>query len=127
MAEGFDDFAGVGEVAEQVFVEAFVAKLAVEALDEGILARFSRRNKAVADLVVVAPALERDTGKFWSVVGQERGRPAAEFNQLVEDPGHPDASPNPTATVVPINKTVRMAGGIGKSKRQLSRYGCCRQ
>ncbi len=51
----FNDVAGVSVTAEQMFVEAFVPKPAVEALDKTILHRFSRRDVVPIDAAVLLP------------------------------------------------------------------------
>jgi len=40
----FDDPSGLGQVGEEVLVEALVAQLAIEALDEAVLGRFAGRD-----------------------------------------------------------------------------------
>lgn len=56
-AERFEQFAGVGQVQELTFVEALVAKLAVEAFEVGILGGFPRGDEAVLDTMFMAPAV----------------------------------------------------------------------
>ena len=71
LTEGFDEVAGVAQVNKQVFVEALITELAVEAFDIGVLRRLARSNKAMPDIVIVAPALERNAGKLRAVVSQQ--------------------------------------------------------
>jgi hypothetical protein len=52
----FDDLARLLDVGEQVFVEAFVAQAAVEALDEAILHRFARRDVVPFDGMLLLPS-----------------------------------------------------------------------
>src|SRR5260370_31745589 len=49
-------FAGIGKRREQRLVEAFVSQQAVEALDEGILLRFSGRDVVPLDAVSGVPS-----------------------------------------------------------------------
>ena len=51
----FDDLAGLAEVGEQGFVQAFVSKLAVEALDEAVLHRLARRDVVPFDAALLLP------------------------------------------------------------------------
>ncbi len=89
IAEGFEQTAGVVEVEELVFVEAFVAELAVEALDVGVLGRLSRSDEVMLDPVLMGPAFEGQAGKLRSVVGEQAGGPAPQFGNVVEHPRHP--------------------------------------
>ena len=89
IAEGFDQITGMVEVEELVFVEAFVAELAVEALDVGVLGGFSRGDEAMLDLALMGPAFQGQAGKLRPVVGEQAGRPASQFGDAVEHPRHP--------------------------------------
>lgn len=91
LAEGFDEASGMAQVREEVFVQALVAELAIEAFDISVLRRFTWADKTVPDVVLVAPALEGDAGKLRAVVGQKSGRAAAELDEVIEDPSHSDA------------------------------------
>ena len=83
-AERFEQFPGVSEVDELMFVETFVAKLSVEAFDVRVLRGFSRSDEAVVDLPFVRSAVQGETGKFRAVVGEPTLRPPAQFAKPVE-------------------------------------------
>lgn len=78
--EGCDDLPSMVEVDKLVFVE----HLAVEAFDEAVLGRFTRRDEAVADLMVMRPALQRQACKLRAVGGEQTGRPAAQLRDVIE-------------------------------------------
>lgn len=65
----FDDGACFGKVAEEVFVQAFVAKPAVEGLDEGVLHRLARRNVMPFNTGGLAPPEDRMAGQLRAVSG----------------------------------------------------------
>ena len=53
------EIAGMGEIAEQCFVEKLIPHTAVEAFDKPILHRFTRRDVVPFDLVLGAPLQDR--------------------------------------------------------------------
>jgi hypothetical protein len=67
-APGFDRRFRVDQIHKPVFVQAFVAKLSVEALDIRVLDRLTRPNEAERDAVRVRPRIERAAGKLRPVV-----------------------------------------------------------
>mgnify|MGYP001374715782 CR=1 FL=1 len=83
-AERFEQFAGVGQAEELVFVEAFVAELAVEAFDMSVLGGFSRGDEAVTHLPFMRPAVQGEPGKLRAVVGEQTLWTPAQFDQPVE-------------------------------------------
>jgi len=58
-APGFDQGLGFGDAGEPVFVQAFVAKLAVETFDEGVFDRLARPDESQLHTVGVGPGVER--------------------------------------------------------------------
>ena len=88
---GVDQLAGVVQVEELVFVEAFVAELAVEALDVAVLGGFSWGDEAMVDGVLVRPALQRQARELGSVVGDQARRFAAQRDDEVEHTRDPRA------------------------------------
>ena len=56
-----DDVAGLDERREPMFVEAFVAKLAIEALDVPVLGRAARFDQDVLDAMLLRPGDEGAT------------------------------------------------------------------
>ena len=89
LAEGFEDLPCVVDIEEQVFVEALVAELAVEAFVERVLSGFPRRDEAMVDFAVMGPSLQGDAGKLGPIVGQQTGGPSAQFYEVIEDSGDP--------------------------------------
>ena len=54
-----------------MFIETFIAKLAVEALDKRILHRFPRLNEVQVHAVLDGPGIQGGPGEFWPVVYAE--------------------------------------------------------
>ena len=79
-----DDPAGLGEIGEQVLVEAFVAQPAVEQLDEAVLGRLSRRDVVPLDALVLLPAKDCPLRQFGAVVTDHHARPTTPFHEAVE-------------------------------------------
>ena len=77
-APGRDDRLGVLERREPVFVEAFVAELAVEALDVGVLGRLAGLDQQQLYAVGLRPLVQRSAGELRPLVGADRRRVAAE-------------------------------------------------
>lgn len=63
-----DDFASFGDRGEHVVVEAFVPKLPVEALDEGVLRRLSRRNVMQLYAMLSRPRKHCETCQLGAVI-----------------------------------------------------------
>ena len=91
LLEGFEQIASLTQVAELVFVQAFVAQAAIEAFVVAVLRGFAGINEAMVDLVLMGPAVERQPGELGAVVGEQLFGATAQFNQLVEHAGHPCA------------------------------------
>jgi hypothetical protein len=68
-----------------MFVEAFVAKLPVEAFDEGIFDRLTGANEAQVDAAGVGPRIERTPAEFWAVVHHQDLRQADGLSEAIED------------------------------------------
>jgi len=79
---------GVGEREEQRLVEELVAHAPVEALDESVLGRLPRLDVMPIDLGRRRPADRRVRGELGSVVGNNRRRPPAPRDQIVEFANH---------------------------------------
>ncbi len=79
---------GLVQRLEPLLVEALVAELAVEALDEPILRRLARCDQDVAHAATRGPGHECLTGEFRSVVGSDGCGVAAESRGLVEQARH---------------------------------------
>ena len=79
-----DFFDGVVQRAEQALVQALVAQLAVEALDEPILRRFAWRDVVPVDARLHRPLQHGSTGHLAAVVTDDRSRLAAPLDDLVQ-------------------------------------------
>ena len=66
-----DQLAGMAEAGEQVLVQAFVARAAVEALDQAILNRFAGSDVMPLDTAFFLPAQDRRRGQFRAVAYRE--------------------------------------------------------
>ncbi len=97
-----------------MFVEAFIAHGAVEALDEGVLDRFARLDKGQVDSVLVGPSVEVFAGKLRAIIKHDARRAASRGDQPVQDTG--DRAPQ-------IEVSTSMAGGIPAAWRSASRAG----
>src|ERR1017187_9898763 len=74
------------QVLEPVLVEAFVAKLAVEAFDVAVLHGPARLDQQVPDVVGLRPANEDPTGELRPVVGTHGHGIATKDGGLVQQP-----------------------------------------
>ena len=72
-----DHGAGLGEVGEDLFVQALVAQLAVEALGGAVLLRLARRDVAPVDAGSVGPFQHGSAGHLRAVVADDGQRLAA--------------------------------------------------
>src|SRR5437868_5966654 len=66
------DGPGIGQAGEPMLVQALVAWLAVEALDEPFLARLARIDEAQRHPTLVGPLIQRPAREFWPVVHDAR-------------------------------------------------------
>src|SRR5262245_54001777 len=57
----------IGKVNEPILVQALVAKLPVEALDEGVLDRLAGTDEVQLDSRTIGPGVERLAGELWTV------------------------------------------------------------
>ena len=73
-------------------IQAFVPKLAVEALDVAVLHRSARLNEDVANPVGLCPCHESPAGELWAIVGTHRNRIATEQGRPIEKPSHIQAT-----------------------------------
>ncbi len=72
-----------------VLVEAFIPKLAVEALDKGILHGLSRLNEVEMDPMLSRPRIQRRPGEFGPVIQDQGLWQWASENQPIENSTHP--------------------------------------
>lgn len=80
-APRFDLSLRVFEIDKRFFVEALVAELAVEALDEAVLLRLAGMDEIQMHAVAVRPGIKLSAGKFGAIVGGE-GRGAKRFCKI---------------------------------------------
>ena len=81
---------GMGERGEQRLVQAFVAQLAVEALDERILGRLARSRVMSFHTLLLRPAQDRHAGQLGALVADDHERlaaPAGDGGQFARHPG----------------------------------------
>ena len=71
---------------EHFFIEAFVAELAIEALDEAVLLRLSRRDVVPGDAGFILPFEDGATGQFAAIVRDNGFGPAIEPDAPIEFP-----------------------------------------
>ena len=83
-----DDGAGLGQGAANLLVQALVAQLAVEALEEAGLLRLARRGVVPVDAGSVGPFQHRPAGHLGSVVADDGVGPATPGDQDVQLAGH---------------------------------------
>lgn len=81
---GFDEGAGFGKRCEVILVEAFVTKLAVETLDEGILRGFAGSDVVQPNAAIDGPAQHGQACEFGAVVQNDRFGIAADRGDGVE-------------------------------------------
>ena len=88
---GVDDRPRVGEVVEQMLIEAFVAEPAVEALDEPVLLRLSRCDVVPQHRPSFLPGQDRVRGHLGAVVADDHHEKAAMFPDPVKFAAEPFA------------------------------------
>ena len=83
-APRFDLCLRVVEIDKPFFVQALVAELAVEALDETVFHGLAGANEVEVHAVTVRPGIKLAAGEFWTVVGREGGRQSGRGCEPVE-------------------------------------------
>ena len=84
-APGLDGAPGIGEVQKPVFVQACVPELAVEALYQRVLDRLARLNEPQGHAGSLGPQVHRLAGELRAVVGDDRFRPGAIQQDLIQE------------------------------------------
>ena len=85
---GVDDHSGMGETAKPVQIQAFITKLAVEALDVGVLGGLAWLDEVQGDAAYamrVRPCIQHLPGKLRAIVDRDLFRHAMRGDELVED------------------------------------------
>ena len=78
----------MGETAKPVQIQAFIAKLAIEALDVGVLGRFAWLDEVQGDAMRVRPRVQHLPGKLGAIVDGDLFGRAMPGDELVEDARH---------------------------------------
>ena len=78
---GLDALLCLGERDEVMLVQALIAQLAVETLDETVLDRVPGSDEIEPDAVRAGPLIERQTDELGAVVAHDRLRPPAAVRQ----------------------------------------------
>src|SRR5688572_20200325 len=81
----FDLLPCVRQVGEPVKVQALVAELAVEALDERVLHGLAGPDEVQLHSALIRPGVERLAGELRSVVADDQFRRSAHDNELFEN------------------------------------------
>lgn len=89
--EELEEVSGVGKAAKLVFVQTFIPKLSVEALDKAILRRLAWGDKAMLNTGAFCPFKGCRAGKLGPVVGEDRLGRAPKRDRFVHGPRHPAA------------------------------------
>jgi hypothetical protein len=74
-----------GDAGKPVFVQAFVAKFAVEAFDERVFDRLARSDEPKLHAAGIGPCIERAAAEFRSVVHDQGVRQADGLGESVQD------------------------------------------
>ena len=83
-----EDLAGIGERVKHFFIQALVAQLAIEALDEAVLLRFARRDIVPSDAGLILPFEDGATGQFSPVVRDNGFWPAIKTDAAIQFAGY---------------------------------------
>ena len=84
---GRNEYFRVMQITEPVFIQTLIPKFAVEALDVGILGRFSRLNQQRWDTVLVRPLIEDLAGKLRPLIGAHCIRISTELRHAIQQLG----------------------------------------
>ena len=83
----FDLAARIVERNEDVFIQAFLAQVRIEALDVGVLDRLARFDKLQPYAMFVGPLVERSAAQLGTVVGLNHQRSTTGGAKSLQDPG----------------------------------------
>ena len=84
----FDDLSRLGEVAEDVFVQAFISQSAIESFHECVLHWLAWRDVMPTNAHVLASPQHRMGCRFGSVVADNHVRLATPVDQLIQFTAH---------------------------------------
>jgi hypothetical protein len=77
----------MADVAEPVFIQAFIAKAPVKTLNKSVLCRLAGLNKPQLHAMLKGPLVERVAGKLRALIGSYRRRIAAKQRNAVQNRG----------------------------------------
>ncbi len=86
-----DDFPSMTDIAEPVFIQAFIAKASVKTLNKSVLCRLAGLNKPHLHAIIKGPLVKCSTGKLRSLVSSYLRRIAAEQRNAVQNTRDPHA------------------------------------
>ena len=72
------------DVAEPVFIQAFIAKASVKTLNKSVLCRLAGLDKSQCHSMLKGPLIERAAGKLRALIGSYRSRPATKERDTVQ-------------------------------------------
>src|SRR5262249_58034913 len=87
-----DLLAGIGQTAEPVLVQTFIAEAAVEALNVAVLHRPSRLNRVPLETLFIGPLINRPADALRSVLAADLPRQTASSLQLFQYGHHAHSS-----------------------------------
>lgn len=73
------------DIAEPVFIQAFITKESIETLNKSILCRLARLDKTQFHAMLISPLVKRSTGKLRPLVSSYRSRIAAKQCNSVQN------------------------------------------
>jgi len=80
-----DGFVGMIDVAEPVFIQAFIAKAFIKTLNKSVLYRLAGLDKPQLHAMLKGPLIERASGKFRALISSYRRRIAAKQRNAVQN------------------------------------------
>src|SRR5690554_1841218 len=83
-----NDFPGMGQIPEPVFVQALVSEAPIEAFDKAILSGLPRLDQLQFHPVVISPLVQRLAGELRSLVCPDSLRVASEGGYGIQGTGH---------------------------------------
>lgn len=86
-----DDPAGIGQMQEPMFVEAFVSEPPVGALHEGVLDRLARPNEVKPNAPAVGPLVQRLADHLRPIVQNNLSGQSTRLRQAFQDTNDPAA------------------------------------
>ncbi len=79
------DFPGMKNIAEPVFIQAFIPKETVETLNKSVLGWLTWLDKSQLNTMLKGPVIERAAGKLRALIGSYCRRPATKECDSVQN------------------------------------------